>query len=63
MDERAVTEEELLEVVSERVAQAPELTLFLRADQSLLWRGDATYAAIHQADLHRIALISEVSAP
>ena len=64
LDERAVTEEELLEVVSERVAQTPELTLFLRADQSLSY-GEVMrlMQLFHQADLHRIALISEVSAP
>lgn len=64
VDERAVTEEELLEVVSERVAQTPELTLFLRADQSLSY-GEVMrlMQLFHQADLHRIALISEVSAP
>ena len=64
MDERAVTEEELLAVVSERVAQTPELTLFLRADQSLSY-GEVMrlMQLFHQADLHRIALISEVSAP
>ena len=64
VDERAVTEEELLAVVSERVAQTPELTLFLRADQSLSY-GEVMrlMQLFHQADLHRIALISEVSAP
>lgn len=64
VDERAVTEEELLEVVSERVAQTPELTLFLRADQSLSY-GEVMrlMQLFHQADLHRIALVSEVSAP
>lgn len=64
VDERAVTEEELLEVVSERVAKTPELTLFLRADQSLSY-GEVMrlMQLFHQADLHRIALISEVSAP
>lgn len=64
LDERAVTEEELLAVVSERVAQTPELTLFLRADQSLSY-GEVMrlMQLFHQADLHRIALISEVSAP
>lgn len=64
VDERAVTEEELLAVVSERVAQTPELTLFLRADQSLSY-GEVMrlMQLFHQADLYRIALISEVSAP
>ena len=64
VDERAVTEEELLAAVSERVAQTPELTLFLRADQSLSY-GEVMrlMQLFHQADLHRIALISEVSAP
>jgi biopolymer transport protein TolR len=64
VDERAVTEEELLEVVSERVSKTPELTLFLRADQSLSY-GEVMrlMQLFHQADLHRIALISEVSAP
>ena len=64
LDERAVTAEELLEVVSERVAQTPELTLFLRADQSLSY-GEVMrlMQLFHQADIHRIALISEVSAP
>ena len=64
VDERAVTEEELLAVVSERAAQTPELTLFLRADQSLSY-GEVMrlMQLFHQADLHRIALISEVSAP
>lgn len=64
LDERAVTEEELLAVVSERVAQTPELTLFLRADQSLSY-GEVMrlMQLFHQADIHRIALISEVSAP
>ena len=64
LDERAVTEEELLAVVSERVAQTPELMLFLRADQSLSY-GEVMrlMQLFHQADIHRIALISEVSAP
>ena len=64
VDERAVTEEELLAAVSERVAQTPELTLFLRADQSLSY-GEVMrlMQLFHQADIHRIALISEVSAP
>ena len=54
VDERAVTEEELLKVVSERVAQTPELTL-LRADQSLSYGGMRLMQLFHQAYLHRIA--------